>query len=156
MEREGSLPSSQQPATWPYSEPDQSTPSQPICLRSILILSFHLRLGLASGLVTSAFPTTTLCQLSSPPTCATCLAELILLHFITRVMFGEEYRSRISSLCNFLQSLPDNTYTGKQFRMTPTQACGPDGVRNCDPSVGAILGKGKVHLRTSHEGPEGE
>jgi hypothetical protein len=46
MEPEGSLPCSQEPSTGPYSEPDQSNPSHPIFLRSILILSTHLRLGL--------------------------------------------------------------------------------------------------------------
>jgi hypothetical protein len=35
----------------------QSTPSHPICLRSILILSTHLRLDLPSGLFPSGFPT---------------------------------------------------------------------------------------------------
>jgi hypothetical protein len=46
-EPEGSLPCSQKPSTGPYSEPDQSSPYHPILsLRSILILSTHLRLGL--------------------------------------------------------------------------------------------------------------
>jgi hypothetical protein len=35
----------------------QSTPSHPISVRSILILSTHLRLGLPSGLFPSGFPT---------------------------------------------------------------------------------------------------
>jgi hypothetical protein len=44
MEPEGSLPCSQEPSTGPYSE----------SLRSILILSTHLRLGLPSGLAISS------------------------------------------------------------------------------------------------------
>jgi hypothetical protein len=50
MEPEGSLPRSQEPSTGPYSEPDQSNPFQSLSLRSVLILSTHLRLGLPSGL----------------------------------------------------------------------------------------------------------
>jgi hypothetical protein len=46
MEPEGSLPCSQKPATGPYPESD---PSIPIPLRSILMLSSHLRLGLCSN-----------------------------------------------------------------------------------------------------------
>jgi hypothetical protein len=54
MVPEGSLPNSQQPATCPYPEPDQSSPCpHPTSPKSILILSFHLRLGLPSGLLTS-------------------------------------------------------------------------------------------------------
>jgi hypothetical protein len=52
-EPEGSSPHSQQPANGPYPEPGESTPHpsppQPISLRSILIPSSHLRLGLPSG-----------------------------------------------------------------------------------------------------------
>ena len=40
----------------------------------------------------------------SPPICATCPAHLILLHFITRTILGEEYRSLSSSLCSLLHS----------------------------------------------------
>jgi hypothetical protein len=49
METEGSLPSTQEPATGPYPEPDASSPHLPtlFSLRSILILSSHLRRGTA-------------------------------------------------------------------------------------------------------------
>jgi hypothetical protein len=53
MEPEGS----QEPSTGPYPEPYQSNPLHPISLRSILILSTHLRLCLPSGLFPSGMPT---------------------------------------------------------------------------------------------------
>jgi len=44
-------------------------------------------------------------EYTSPlPICATSLAHLILLDFITRTVLGEEYISLSSSLCSFLQS----------------------------------------------------
>jgi hypothetical protein len=56
MEPEGSLPCSQEPSTGPCPEPDQSDLYHPILsLRSMLILSSHLRLGLSNGLFPS-FP----------------------------------------------------------------------------------------------------
>ena len=52
MEPEGSLPYLQEPATSTYPEPDRSNP-QLTSLRSILILSSHLCLGLQTGLFPS-------------------------------------------------------------------------------------------------------
>jgi hypothetical protein len=56
-EPEGSSPHSQQPANGPYPEPGESTPHppQPISLRSIVIPSSNLRLGLPSGPFPSDF-----------------------------------------------------------------------------------------------------
>ena len=82
--------------------PVPTTPSH--FLKIHLILSSHLRLGLPNGLFPSGFPTKTLCTPLPSSIRAACPAQLILLHFITRTILGEEYRSLSSSLCNFLHS----------------------------------------------------
>jgi hypothetical protein len=58
-EPEGSSPCLQELSTGHYPEPHRSSPYHPILslLRSILILSIYLRLGLPSGLFPSGFPT---------------------------------------------------------------------------------------------------
>jgi hypothetical protein len=58
MEPKGSLSCSQEPATGPYPEPDESNPDpKTMSLRHILTLSCHLHLGLPSSLFPSGFPT---------------------------------------------------------------------------------------------------
>ena len=81
----------------------QSTPPHPTSWRSILILSSCLRLGLPSGFLTQVSPPKPCIRLSFIR--ATCSAHHILLGFITRTIFGDQYRSLSSSLCSFLHSL---------------------------------------------------
>jgi hypothetical protein len=71
-------------------------------LKSTLILSLQLRLGLPSGLFPSGSPPKP-CTLPFPIR-ATCLANLILLCFIKRTILGEQYWSWSSSFCSFLHS----------------------------------------------------
>ena len=74
--------------------------------------------GLPTGLFLSGFPTRTLytALLSSRHT--TCPTHLILLNFITRTIFGEEYRSLSSSLCSFLHSLTTSSLLGPKILNT--------------------------------------
>ena len=82
MEPESSLPPSQVPVTCPYSEPDQTCPCplHPPSLRSILILSSHLLLGILSGLVPSGLPTKTL---YAPLLSSSYLSLMLLLGFLS-------------------------------------------------------------------------
>jgi hypothetical protein len=68
----------------------QSIPSHPVYLRSILILSTHLRLRLPSGLFPPRFLTNILYAFLFSPIRATCPAHLILLDLLNLIMFGEE------------------------------------------------------------------
>jgi hypothetical protein len=70
MKPEGSLPCSEEPSTGAYSEPDRSSLYHPtLSLRSILILSTDIRLGLPSGLFPSGFPPISYKHSSSPHLC---------------------------------------------------------------------------------------
>jgi len=58
------------------------------------------------------FPYQNPAHASSLPIRATCAAHLILLDFITRTTFGEQYRSLSSSLCSFLHSSVTSSILG--------------------------------------------
>jgi hypothetical protein len=66
----------------------QSTPPHPISLRSILILSSHLRLGIS---FLPDFPPKSYMH-SLLPIRATCPAHLILLDLIILIILGEQYK----------------------------------------------------------------
>jgi hypothetical protein len=65
----------------------QSTTSYPISLRSILIISSHLHLGLPSGILLSDFPNKLWCEFLICLMRATCSVNLILLDLITLIVY---------------------------------------------------------------------
>ena len=109
VEPKYSLQHSQMSATCPSPVPDQcSLHFHTTAWISFLILSSHICLGLPSGLLPSGFSITILYTPPLSPIHATCPTHLILLNLITETIFGEEYRSLSSLLCNFLHSLLPN------------------------------------------------
>jgi hypothetical protein len=97
----------------------QSIPSHPAPLRSTLILSTHLRLGLPSGIIPFGFPTDILYGVLFSPLLATCPAHHILLDFIIVLMFGKEYKLWNSSLYIFLRSPVTCSLFGPNILLSP-------------------------------------
>lgn len=72
-----------------------------ISLRSILILSYHLRLCLPSGLFPPSFPTSTLHALLSSPICAISIPHRILLNVIILITCNRLLITQLSSSSNY-------------------------------------------------------
>jgi hypothetical protein len=72
-------------------------------LRSILIFSYHLSLGLSSGLFSSGCPIKTLYTVLFWLNRATFPAHIIFIDFIIWIISEEEYKLWSSTLCGFLQ-----------------------------------------------------
>jgi hypothetical protein len=88
MEPEGSSSHSQQPSTGPYPEPDQCSPYDPfLSLRSVLIVSIHLHLGLLVVSFLMALPPISCTHYSSLHACYMPF-HLILLELIILIMLG--------------------------------------------------------------------
>ena len=77
----------------PYPEPNQPNSSLiSIYLRSILILSSHLRLGIPKGLFSADLPVIILKAPQSSSILSTLTAHLKLLYLITLTILGERYK----------------------------------------------------------------
>jgi hypothetical protein len=75
MQHEGPLLCSQEPTIGPY--PMQSTTSQSVSLRSVLILSSYLHLGLSSGIFSQVFRSKSCIHFWMPHSCCMSIHTLI-------------------------------------------------------------------------------
>jgi hypothetical protein len=104
METEVSLPCSQEPATCSYTEPDRSNPCpHSTSLKSILILSSHIRLSLPSASFPRASPLKSCMHLSSSPYVLHAPSISVLYHTL-RVITYLTLKTVFVSLRPFLQT----------------------------------------------------
>jgi len=96
----------------------QSTPSGSNSLRSSVMLSTHLPLGLLIDLFHSGFPTKLFYALLMIPVRATRTTHLILLDSIIPITSGETHKLRSSSLCSLLQPHATFSLLGQNILIT--------------------------------------
>jgi hypothetical protein len=102
----------------------------PSSLRSIFILSFHIHLGLPSGLLPPGFPTKTLYAFLSSPIHSKCPVNLVLVDLIILIVTGDEYKLRSSSACSFLQPPVTLSLFGPNILLSTLSLCSSLNVRD--------------------------
>jgi len=90
----------------------------PISLRSILILSSHLRPCLPTGFFPSGFQTKISYAFLSSLLCVLHAPHFILLDLITLITFCEAYKLWCSSLCNLLKSPATSSFLGPNILLS--------------------------------------
>ena len=104
MEPEGLLPLSQEPATCPYPEPEQSSPCPPTHFLKVLINILPSTPGSSKWSLSFRCPHQNHVYISSLPQTRYMPRPSHLLDFITRTILGEHYSTLSFSLCSFLHS----------------------------------------------------
>ena len=117
MEPEGSLPHSQVPATCLYPEPARFSPYPHIALKIHLNIILQPTRGSSKWSLSLVSPPKPCIHLYSPTLRVTCPTHLIL-DLITRIIFGEQYRSLSNSLCSFLHSPVTSSLLGPNILLS--------------------------------------